>query len=108
MVSPSIRNTNYRATWVYHDLFHGGCAPVANRYGEEPYRPIRLRRNVRLIPRVFFPSVFLVAEQSIARRLAEYPHVDLNPCVWDAVYDYPISEDSVLSLLELPAGRPSQ
>jgi hypothetical protein len=86
---------SYCAKWPYLEFFHGRAGGVANRYGEKPYRPLPLRRNKRLMPPVFFASISLVVREEIAQQLALFDSVDLNPCKWEKVYDYPADEQGV-------------
>ena len=89
----------YRNLWPYRDFFHGGDSPAAiNRYGERPYKPLHLVRNVRLMPPVFFPTIYMVVSEQVAAGLRGFERVDLVPCVWEKVYDYPVDEQHVTEL----------
>lgn len=89
-----------RFNWPFREFFHGADRPVANIFGKRPYKPLPLIRNVRLMPQVFFPSVRMVAGRGVAEGLARFDGVDLNNCTWDAIYDLPIDEASMLRLRE--------
>lgn len=88
----------YKGSWVYRDFFHGECAPVVLRYGERPYKPIRLIRNVRLMPAAFFPTIYLAVNPALRDQLAAFPHVDFAPCTWHQVYNWPVDEQGVRDL----------
>jgi hypothetical protein len=87
MVAPDVRGTSHRARWAYHELFHGQAGGVVNRYGERPYRPLPLVRNVNLVPPVFMPGAALVVDAAIGQLMAAFENVDVAPCVWESVYD---------------------
>lgn len=88
----------YRWTWPYREFFHGDYDPVINRYGEKPYKPLQLIRNVRLMPAVFFPCTHVVVSERVAGALAALAHIDLNPCEWYKVYDHPVDERAVVEM----------
>jgi cell fate (sporulation/competence/biofilm development) regulator YlbF (YheA/YmcA/DUF963 family) len=89
----------YRYTWPYRTFFHRDHdPPVINRYGERPYKSLHLVRNVRLMPPVFITGVHIVLAEHLAGRLGVFNHVDLNPCVWENVYDYPVDEQHIVDL----------
>lgn len=93
------RNPTYRATWVYRDFFQGTAGAVVNRYGERPYEPLPLLRNLRLMPPVFFADISLVVNDNVAKQLSQAKNVDLSPCVWEGIYDHPVDEAGVREML---------
>jgi hypothetical protein len=90
----------YKSTWAYREYFHGAAGAVVNRYGERPYTPLPLIRNVRLMPEVFFAGISLVVGAGVADRLSRFDSVDLNSCEWESVYDQPIDEQGVQSMYQ--------
>jgi len=80
-------------------FFHGDAEPVINRYGERPYRALPLIRNVRLMPEVFVASISLIVSSMISDRLRDLSNVDLVPCTWGKVYDYPVDPAHVNELV---------
>jgi hypothetical protein len=93
-------SVTFRGTWVYRDFFHGDAGAVVNRYGHRPYQSLPLRRNTVLLPPVFFAGISLVVNESIAHELACLDSIDVNPCSWEGVYEYPVDATSVTNLMQ--------
>jgi hypothetical protein len=79
------------------DRIHLG-GPGHDRYGQKPYQPLQLIRNVRITPRVFYTGLSLIVDGDIATQIASLNCVDLNQCIWKQEYDWPIDEQSVWEL----------
>lgn len=88
----SQNDRSYRFTWPYREAFHGKDGCVVNRYGELPYQPLPIIRNLRIMPPVCFPSIKMIVNDAIAGQLDKLNGVHLNKCVWQSVYDYPVDE----------------
>lgn len=89
---------DYRQAWPYREFFHGTSEPLINRYGERPYKTFQLIRNVRLMPPVLIASIHMVVSEQVAGGLRALKHIDLNPCVWEKVYDYPVDQQHIVDL----------
>jgi hypothetical protein len=88
------------ATWVYRESFHANLTLVRNRYGERPYKPLQLIRNIALNPPVFFAGISLIVRADIADVLQRFDGVDASPCTWEGIYSQPVDELSLRTLMQ--------
>jgi hypothetical protein len=98
-----VTSGGYKQTWPYRELFHGDAGglsskAVVNRYEHQPYEPLPLVRNIRVLPEVFFAGISLIVGERVAKELKRMPHLGLNRCQWDSVYDLPMDEESIRNL----------
>src|SRR4051812_47767766 len=100
-----IGSGEYKQLWPYGELFHGdgglvSSKAVVNRYGHRPYDPFPVVRNIRVLPEVFFASISMLVGANVAKQLKGTPHLELNCCMWESVYDLALDEKSVRNLYE--------
>jgi hypothetical protein len=89
----------YPNLWPYDVFFHGGSRHDMNWYGERPYDSPELVRNIRLMPPIFFAGISMAVNAPVADQLRSFNFIDLQPCKWKKIYDYPIDEQHVRDLM---------
>lgn len=108
MIVYGVRNANkvetsgdYRELYVYQEFFHGNLPPQGqNEYGERPYKPLRLIRNLACQPVIMFPMIMMVMEKGAAERTGVVRHADFCPVVLDRVYHHPTDQAAVESVFQ--------
>ncbi len=88
------------STWLYRDLYHAEYMGKRNRYGDLPYEPIRLIKNLSLMPPVVIANTRLIVSSELAARLPLGPGVDVCRCVYEFCYWHAADAQSVSTLLE--------
>ncbi len=100
VVSP-LSPDDYRRSWVYDLAYHGRTtSSVVNPYRKKPYLIQTFARHEILCGDIVRPgdSASLLVTDTIARRLAAFPDVDIVPSEWNAVMRFNVDREGLAKI----------